>query len=53
LISKGKFEEGEKLLRNIAKINNRQFDINQFNKLKQQQIEVKYLFYLIIILFYI
>ncbi len=41
LISKGRFDEGEKVLRNIAKINNRVFDSNAFEKVKQEQIKVK------------
>jgi hypothetical protein len=40
LISKGRFDEGERVLRNIAKINNREFDLNAYQKVKEEQIKV-------------
>ena len=40
LISKGRFDEGEQVLRKIAKMNGYEFDTNAFEQLKQEQIEV-------------
>jgi hypothetical protein len=40
LISQAKFDQAEVILRKIAKVNSRIFDINDFNQLKQQQIKV-------------
>ncbi|CAF4133395.1 unnamed protein product, partial [Rotaria sp. Silwood2] len=39
LISTGRFDEGEKILQNIAKINNRVFNIDAYKKLKDEQIK--------------
>ncbi|CAF0928905.1 unnamed protein product [Rotaria sordida] len=39
LISKGRFDEGEKILRHIAKINNRVFNNDAYKKLKDEQIK--------------
>ncbi|CAF4931794.1 unnamed protein product [Rotaria sp. Silwood1] len=39
LISKGRFDEGEKILRNIAKINNCTFNNDAYKKLKDEQIK--------------
>ncbi|CAF2673341.1 unnamed protein product [Rotaria sp. Silwood2] len=39
LISKGRFDEGEKILRNIAKINNCVFNSDAYKKLKDEQIK--------------
>ncbi|CAF0825280.1 unnamed protein product [Adineta ricciae] len=40
LISKGRFDEGEQVLRKIAKMNGHKFDTNAFEQLKQEQIEI-------------
>lgn len=42
LMSKGKFDRGEEVLRNIAKINHRTFDEELFNRFKREQIRVSF-----------
>lgn len=40
LMSKGKFDHAERVLRTIAKSNNRAFDNQYFDQLKREQIRV-------------
>jgi len=48
LISQAKFDQAENILIHIAKTNNRIFDSNAFNQLKQEQIKVIFIFILFI-----
>ena len=41
-MSKGKFDRGEEVLRNIAKINHRTFDEELFERFKREQIRVSF-----------
>ncbi len=41
LISKGRFDEAEKILRHIARVNKQNFDSDAFEQLKQTQEKVE------------